>query len=82
VTLLTSCASEEQLLFEGTPDKTTWFTHFLAQTVETLPSPVSVREAYEFCLKGPRQVLGQGNEASDQEPMLTENSQEPMVLAP
>ncbi len=54
VNVLTSCAADEQALFEGTPDKTMWFTHFLAQAVETLPAPVTVRTAYDLCRKGLR----------------------------
>ena len=82
VTVLTSCAADEQALFEGTPDKTMWFTHFLAQAVETQTSPVRVRDAYEFCRKGLRQVLERRNEARDQEPTLTENSLVPIALVP
>jgi hypothetical protein len=82
VTVLTSCAADEQSLFEGTPDKTMWFTHFLAQAVETLPAPVSVRGAYEYCRKGLRQVLERRNEARDQEPTLSENSLVPIALVP
>ena len=78
VTVLTSCASDEQALFEGTPDKTMWFTYFLAQAVETLPTPVTVRTAYEFGRKGLRQVLQRRKEARDQEPTLTEDSLVPV----
>jgi hypothetical protein len=82
VTVLASCASDEQSLFEGTPDKTMWFTHFLAKAVETLSAPVSVRAANDFCRKGLRQVLSRSNEARDQDPTLTENSLVPMALVP
>ena len=82
VTVLTSCAVDEEAHFEGTPDKTMWFTHFLAQAVKTLPAPVRVRDAYEFCRKGLRQVLARRNEARDQEPTLSENSLVPIALVP
>jgi hypothetical protein len=82
VTVLTSCAADEQALFEGTPNKTMWFTYFLAQAVETLPSPVTVRAAFHFCKTGLRQVLDRWNEARDQEPALTENSLVPIPLVP
>ncbi len=82
LTVMTSCASDEQALFEGTPDRTMWFTHFLAQAVETLRAPVRVRDAYEFCRTGLRQVLARRNEARNQEPVLNENSLVPAVLVP
>ncbi len=80
VTVLTSCASDEETLVEGTPDKTMWFTYFLAQAVETLPAPVTVRAAYDFCRKGLRAVIAKRNEAREQEPTLTENSLVPIAL--
>jgi Caspase domain/Domain of unknown function (DUF4384) len=82
VTVLTSCAADEQSLFEGTPDKTMWFTYFLAQAVETLPAPVTFRAAYDFCRKGLREVIAKRKEAREQEPTLTENSLVPVVLVP
>jgi hypothetical protein len=82
VTVMTSCAADERSLFEGTPDRTMWFTHFLAQAVETLAAPVKVRDAYEFCRKGLRQVLERRSEARDQGPTLSDNSLVPIVLVP
>jgi hypothetical protein len=82
VTVLTACAADEQALFEGTPDKTMWFTYFLAQAVETLPAPVTVRTAYDFCRKGLRAVITKRKEAREQEPTLTENSLLPIVFVP
>jgi hypothetical protein len=82
VTVMTSCAADERSLFEGTPDKTMWFTHFLAQAVEKLPGPVTVRSAYDYCRKGLRQVLNRRNEARDQEPTLGGNVLSPIDLVP
>ena len=82
VTVLASCASDQEALFEGTPDQTMWFTYFLAQAVETLPAPLTVRAGYDFCRKGLRKVLDRRNEARDQTPTLTENSLVPIALVP
>jgi hypothetical protein len=82
VTVLTSCAFDEQALFEGTPDRTMWFTYFLAQAVETLPAPVSVRTAHEFCRNGLHKVLAKRKEAREQEPTLTEGGPLPIPLVP
>jgi hypothetical protein len=82
VTVLTSCAADEQSLFEGTPDKTMWFTYFLAQAVETLPAPLTVRASYEFCRGGLRKILAKRREAREQEPTLTENNLLPIMLVP
>ncbi len=82
VTVLTSCSSDEETLFEGTPDKTMWFTYFLAQATETLPAPVTVRAAHDFCRKGLRKVIEKRREARDQEPTLTEGGLVPVELVP
>jgi hypothetical protein len=82
VTVLTSCASDEQSLFEGTPNQTMWFTYFLAEAVEKLPAPVTVQAAFDYCKAGLRKLLEKRREARDQEPTLTETGLLPIALVP
>ena len=80
--VLTSCARDEESLFEGTPNKTMWFTYFLAEAIIKLPRPVSVQAAHEYTRKGIKLLLEKRGEARPQEPQLTDNALLPINLAP
>ncbi|MEQ8791508.1 MAG: caspase family protein [Pirellulaceae bacterium] len=79
--VLTSCAADEQSLFEGTPNKTMWFTYFLAQAIEQ-NQPLSVEQAYQFTKKGMKDIRERLGEARVQTPTLTDNALIPIQLVP
>jgi hypothetical protein len=80
--VLTSTASDEQAIFDGTPDKTMWFTYFLAQAVRDLPAPVTVQDAHAFTRKGLLELFKQRKTTAGQEPTLTDNALLPIALVP
>jgi len=82
--ILTSCASDEQSLFEGIQNKTMWFTYCLteAMTRPDAPRPLTVQAAFDDSRKRMRQLLREGNAGVDQEPTITDGALLPVVLAP
>jgi hypothetical protein len=80
--VLTSTASDEQALFEGTPDKTMWFTYFLTQAIRDLPAPLTMQAAHEFTCKGLKELFKQRKTRATQEPTLTDNALLPIALVP
>jgi hypothetical protein len=82
--ILASCAADEQSLFEGTRNKTMWFTYCLTEAIESagLPRPLSVQQAYDYSRRRMRELLREGNAAREQEPQMTDNVLLPVVLAP
>ncbi len=82
VVVLTSCAADEQSLFEGTPNGTMWFTYFLAESLEKLPRPVTVQAAFGYAKQGLKAMLRKRREARDQEPTLNDPALLPVELVP
>ena len=80
--VLSSCAADEQSLFEGTPNQTMWFTYFLAEAVEKLPRPATVEQAHAYARDGLKKLLQERQESRVQEPQLTDNVLLPVILAP
>jgi hypothetical protein len=80
--VLTSTASDEQAIFDGTPDRTMWFTYFLTQAVRDLPAPLTMQAAHEFTCKGMKELFKQRKRPATQEPTLTDNALLPIALVP
>jgi hypothetical protein len=82
--ILTSCAADEQSLFEGTRNKTMWFTYCLSEAIENpqIKRPLTVQQAHEYTRRRMRELLREGNAGRDQEPTLTDNALLPIVLIP
>jgi hypothetical protein len=82
--VLASCAADEQSLFEGTSNKTMWFTFCLAQIIEQAAGreQLTVQQAYEYSRHSMRQLLEQGNAPREQEPVMSDRILLPVVLVP
>ncbi|HUY36034.1 MAG TPA: DUF4384 domain-containing protein [Pirellulales bacterium] len=82
--VLTSCASDEQSLFEGLRSKTMWFTHCLAEAIERpdAPKPLSVQAAFDYGRQRMKELLVEGKMGIEQEPTMTDSVLLPVVLAP
>jgi hypothetical protein len=83
--VLTSCAADEQSLFEGTPNKTMWFTYCLSETMELAAKQkksLSVQDAFTISKKRLRALLEQSRAPREQEPTLTDRIQLPVLLVP
>lgn len=81
-TILTSCSADEQALFEGTPDKTMWFTYFLLQSIENAKGPLTIKTAQQQTRKAMEQIVRKLGAETVQQPTLTENSLLPPLLVP
>ena len=83
--VLTSCAADEQSLFEGTPNKTMWFTYCLTETMELAAQQkksLSIQDAFTISKKRLRTLLNQARAPREQEPTLTDRIQLPVQLVP
>jgi len=80
--VMTCCAKDEQALFEGTPNKTMWFTYFLSEAIKQLPSPLTTRAAFESTRKSMQEMLEKRHEVRAQEPQMSDSSLLPVYLAP
>ncbi|MGO8752599.1 MAG: DUF4384 domain-containing protein [Thermoguttaceae bacterium] len=80
--VLSACARDEQALFEGTPNKTMWFTYFLCEALEKIPAPVTVQAAHRYALEGMQQIVRARHEPSSQEPQLSDSALLPINLVP
>lgn len=82
--VLSACAADEQSLFEGTRNKTMWFTYCLSEAIEASAGkqPLSVQEAFDYSHKRMRQLLEQGNSAREQEPQMNDQILLPVPLVP
>jgi hypothetical protein len=82
--VLTSCAADEQSLFEGTRNQTMWFTYCLTEAIEAAAGkqPLTVQDAGRFAQRRMRQLLQQGNAPREQEPTLQDNLGLPVLLVP
>lgn len=83
--VLTSCAADEQSLFEGTPNKTMWFTFCLSEAIELAAKQnktLSAQGAFEYSKKRLRTLLAQARAPREQEPTLTDRIQLPVQLVP
>lgn len=82
--ILASCAADEGSRFEATPDKTCWFTYFLAQAIQDglLPRPLTVQQAHQYAAAGLREALARMGAAHAQSPAITDTALLPVVLVP
>lgn len=82
--VLSSCAEDEQSLFEGTRNKTMWFTYCLTEAIEVaeLPRPLTVQAAFEYSKKRMRELLREGNAGREQEPQMIDTALLPIDLIP
>jgi hypothetical protein len=82
--VLTSCASDEQSLFEGTRNKTMWFTYCLGEAIarRDKSKPLTVQAAFASAKKRMKELLREGNAGREQEPQMTDNALLPIVLVP
>ena len=74
-------ASDEQALFQETPNKTMWFTYFLAQAMEK-NRPLTVEQAFRSAQEGMRTIVRRLGAARVQEPTLTDRALLPIFLVP
>lgn len=82
--VLSSCAADEQSLFEGTKNKTMWFTFCLGEAIERSAGkqPLTVQDAHEFSRRRMRQLLESANAPREQEPTMTDRVLVPVSLIP
>lgn len=82
--VLTSCAADEQSLFEGTRNQTMWFTYCLTEAIEAAAGkqPLTVQGAGRYAQRRMRQLLEQANAPREQEPTLQDNLGLPVLLIP
>ncbi len=82
--VLTSCASDEQSLFEGTRNKTMWFTYCLTEAIEQrkVERALTVQAAFHHAHRRMRELLREGNAGREQEPQMADNLLLPVVLVP
>jgi hypothetical protein len=82
--VLSSCAADEQSLFEGTKNKTMWFTYCLAEAIERSAGKqlLTVQDAYDYTRRRMRQLLESANAPREQEPAMTDRILLPVALAP
>ena len=82
LTILTSTMADEQALFEGTPNETMWFSHFLIQAVEETENRLTVQDAFAAIRVVMREIVRKLGAAMAQQPTLTENNLIPVWLVP
>jgi hypothetical protein len=82
--VLASCAGDEQTLFEGTPNKTMYFTFCLSEIIERAAGkePLTVQAAFEYSRRHMRVLLQQSNAPREQEPVMSDRILLPVVLVP
>jgi hypothetical protein len=80
--VMTCCAKDEQALFEGTPNKTMWYTYFLSEAINRLPLPVTTQAAFDYTREGMKKMLEARNEVQPQEPQMSDSALLPVTLAP
>lgn len=82
--VISACAEDEQSLFEGTRNKTMWFTYCLTEAIEKpdREHPLSVQAAFNYSTRRMRSLLREGNSAREQEPQMTDTALLPIALAP
>jgi hypothetical protein len=80
--VLTSCAGDEEAAFEDNPQKTMWFTYFLADSMEKLKAPVTIASSYQYTLEGMKKLYIAKKETLRQEPQLSDTALLPIYLAP
>ncbi len=82
--VLASCAADEQSLFEGTKNKTMWFTYCLTEAIEApdSPRPLTVQATHEYSRQRMRTLLREGNAGREQEPQMTDTALLPIDLIP
>jgi hypothetical protein len=82
--VLTSCAADEQSLFEGTPNKTMYFTHCLAEVIQRAAGreKLTVQDAYEYSRRRMRVLLREANAPREQEPVMADRVLLPLELVP
>ncbi len=82
--VLASCAADEQSLFEGTKNKTMWFTYCLTEAIENPSSsrPLTVQAAFDYSRQRMRTLLREGNAGREQEPQMTDMALLPIELIP
>jgi hypothetical protein len=80
--VLASCGSDEQTLFEGTPNKTMYFTFCLAEAIQAAAGkqPLSVQEAFEYSRQRMRVLLRQANASREQEPVMADRILLPVMM--
>lgn len=80
--ILTSCAADEQSLFEGTPNGTMWFTYCLTEAIakRETDKPLTVQAAFGYAQKQMKQLLVEGNADRQQKPTMTDRILLPVVL--
>lgn len=82
--VLSSCAADEQSLFEGTKNKTMWFTYCLTEAIEHAAGkePLTVQDAYDYSRRRMRQLIDAANAPGEQEPSMTDRILLPIALVP
>lgn len=82
--VLASCAADEQSLFEGTRNKTMWFTYCLTEAIEQedSPRPLAAQSAFEYAKNRMKTLLEEGNAGREQEPHLVDTALLPIDLIP
>ncbi|HQU42193.1 MAG TPA: caspase family protein [Pirellulales bacterium] len=82
--IISSCASDEQSLFQGIKNKTMWFTFCLTEvlTSSSAPHPLTVQAAFAHGRKRMKQLLAEGNAGIEQEPTMVDGIMLPVVMTP
>lgn len=82
--VLASCAADEQSLFEGTQNKTMWFTYCLTEAIERAAGreQLTVQDAYEYSRRRMRNLLQQANSPREQEPVMADRILLPLLMVP
>ena len=82
--VLTSCAADEQSLFEGTPNGTMWFTYCLTEAMAQRDriQNLTVQDAFTHAEKRMKQLLVEGNADREQKPSMSDRIMLPVSLAP
>jgi hypothetical protein len=82
--VLASCAADEQTLFEGTPNKTMYFTFCLTEVMQRAAGheKLTVQDAYEYSRRRMRVLLQQANAPREQEPVMADRILLPLELIP
>ncbi|MBI1313839.1 DUF4384 domain-containing protein [bacterium] len=82
--ILTSCAADEQSLFEGTPNGTMWFTYCLTEAISKREAnrPLTVQAAFEHSARRMKELLLEGNADREQKPSMSDRILLPVALAP
>jgi hypothetical protein len=80
--VVSSCAADEQSLFEGTSNGTMWFTFCLTEAMQRSAGqqPLSVQQAFEQARGRMRELIDAGNAPREQEPTMTDRVRLPVLL--